>query len=493
MNSQNALSHLSLVAQRYLKKIDSSEVKSSYCNVNKSSHDLFSSSMGSEFSPDVSSLSLMYDNQNTSKLPDQSLWDNKCSFESSTKVELESFQSEQPIYSKQNQSIEESAYGSMSTNNYNIAEVSCLQKNDELRNDTGISFGSPEIKKRKTEDSFLELTVATDIKNDTRSTERLFGNDTISSVFMMHMKTKIIRDSQPILNQYQVKDNHNRKLFAMPDHRSNHGKLKPLSQKPKKLEKSVFKAKNNIDESIFNKSVQCIDDTIVSQNYNLDAIEMSVIMDEKLNLNSSYKTRKIFNSNSHLIREFYKVTTQQNWNFLVENSPEMIEPSLEYIEYNRKPKDNINFGAAKEDIEIVFSDCTEITESMQELEESFNNPKGVVCSTPTNDLIPSQNELIEIPRSNPVIQEVVIEENSEINTTSGTEILFETSECEALDSSIIDSNTNIECLSLARCVDIAEENALNSPSAVVHHQVEDDIQLISQFACPIGPEIEHQE
>lgn len=498
MSTQSTLSQMSLAAQHYLKLIDSSYVNPSICNVDKSSHDLFSSTRKSEFSP-VSSLSLTYDNQNNSKIPDQSLWDNKCSFEVTNKDELESFQCEQPMYSKHNQSIGESAYGSLSTNNYNITEVS--------RNDTGISFGSPAKKKRKTEDSFLEVTVANDLKNDTMSTERLFGNDTISSVFMVHMRTKLLRDSQPISNQHQsqLKEEVNKpdillrsttnnlfkskKLHTISDNRSKH---EPLFQKPKKLEQSVFKIKKDIDESIFNKSVQCIDDTIVSQNRELDAVEMSVIFDKKLNLNSSYKSRKIFNSNSHLIREFYKVTPSQNWNSLVENLPEIIEPSLEYIEYNRNPKDDIKFGAAKEDVEIVFSDCTEIEESMQELEESFTNPERIVCSTPTKDL--SQNKLLELPRSNPVIQEVISGGNRKIHIIPGTTcLLFENSACEASSSSVIDSNKNIECLSLARCVEIAEENAVNSPNIVVHHQDDNDLQIISQFARPIGPEIEQQE
>lgn len=507
MNAGNALSQ---VAQRYLKQIESSFVQASFRNVDKSSHDLFSSTRRSEFSP-ISSLSLTYDNQNITKIPDQSLWDVKCSFDVTTKDELESFQCEQPVYSKHNQSIGESAYGSLSTDNCNITEVSYLQKNDELRNDTGFSFGSPAIKKRKTEDSFLEVTVANDLKNDTMSTERLFGNETISSVFMDHMKSKILRDSQQISSQhqYQVKEEVNnqniplksstsnlfqsRKLHTMSDNRSKLRKHEPLFQKPKKLEQSIFKIKSDVDESIFNKSVQCIDDTIVSQNRELDAIEMSVILDEKLNLNSNYKTRKIFNSNSHLIRAFYKVTPSQNWNSLVENLPEIIEPSLEYIEYNLNPRDDIKFGAAKEDVEIVFSDCTEIEESMQELEESFTNPEGIVCSTPTN-LFLSQNKLLEIPRSNPVIQEVISGENNEMNSISEpTCLLFETSECEASSSSIIDSNKNIECLSLTRCVDMAEKHAVNSPNIAVHHQDDNDFQLISQLARPIGPEIEQQE
>ncbi|CAO1408922.1 unnamed protein product [Diamesa hyperborea] len=497
MNSQNALSQMSLVAQRYLKKLDQSSVnEASNCNVIKSTHDLFLSKMRSEFSPDVSCLSSVYDIQNNTKLPDdQYLWEDKCSFEA-------------------------------------------------------------ELKKRKVEDSFLE---ANELKNDTMCTERLFGNDTISSDYMMHIQTKLLRDSQPNQHHYQVEETinnsfndkklnisshdlfsspmrsefspdvsclssvyddqsnnklpddqslwednqpisnqyqnqmkeqvdysfNNKKLPKMSDYRS---KLRKPYLKPKKLEESVLKVGSNIDESIFNKSIQCIDNTIVAQNCDLDAIEMSVIMDEKLNLNSSYKTRKLFNSNSHLIRQYYKVTTPQNWNSLVESSPEMIEPSLEYIEYNLKKKEYIDFGAAKEDIEIVFSDCTEIEESMQELEESFTNPEEFVCSTPTKDLVLPENGLLEIPRTDPLVQEVG-EENIRINTKSETtEIHFETSECGALES-----NTNIQCLSLARCVDIAEENALNSLNIAVNHQDDDDLQLISQLVCPIAPEIEHQE
>ncbi|CAO1395302.1 unnamed protein product [Diamesa tonsa] len=58
MYSQNALSQMSLVAQRYLKKLDQSTVNEpAKCNVVKSSHDLLLSKMRSEFSPDVSCLS----------------------------------------------------------------------------------------------------------------------------------------------------------------------------------------------------------------------------------------------------------------------------------------------------------------------------------------------------------------------------------------------------------------------------------------------------
>ena len=388
MNSQYALSQLSLLAQLYLKKIDSSLGKPSPNNANKSSLDLFSTSTRSEFSPDQSSLSKAHDNQNNAKMTDQTLWDNKCYPEALNKTELKSFQCEQPV-SKKNQSIGESAYGSLSPNNYNKTEVSYLQKNDGLPNDTGILFGSPEIKKRKIKDSFLEETVSTGTKNDTMNTELLFGNDTISSAHMVNIKKKILLESQPISKQYQVKEKVNNKDIllssfessmnntAMNSRKSNNPKLvdksefrklEPLFQKPKKLQQIVLNVENKIDESIFNKSVQCIDDTIVSQNCKLDAIEKSVMLDEKFKLNSSYKTRKIFNLNSHLIKEFYKVMPSQNWNSSIENMPEIIEPSLEYIEYKLQPRVIITFGTAKEDAEIAFGDCSEIDESTQELE-----------------------------------------------------------------------------------------------------------------------------
>lgn len=498
---------MSLVAQRYLKKIDSSNVqKTSYYNVNKLSHDLFSPTSRSVFSPNESSLSLAFDNQNSTKIPDQSLWDDKCYFEASNKAELNSFQCEQPLYSIPNQSISESAYGSLSPSNYNIAEVSYLQKNDELPDDTGLLFESPVIKKRKIKDSFLEETVVSDFKNDSMCTEVLFGNDSISSVFMVKMKNKLLLESQSISNEHQVKEesDHDNSLLSsfksslnnslnstksntMLDHRSEFKILEPMSQIPKK------EVENTIDMSILNESVQCIDDTIGSKNNQIDAIEKSVMLDEKLNLNSSYKTRKIFNSNCHLIDEFYKVKTSQNWNLSIENLPEMMEPSLEYIEYKFNPRDNIKFGAAKEDVEIVFDDGSEIEASTQELEDSFTNPEGMVCSTPTKDLFPSQHDLFEIPKSSPAIQEVTSDGNSKMNTSlEKSALLFETSECRLPDNSQINSNINKQRLSLARCVEIEKENYLNSSTIKDLQQDDEDLQLISQYARPLGPEVEHQ-
>lgn len=497
---------MSLVAQRYLKKIDSSNVqKTSYYNVNKSSHDLFSPTSRSEFSPDESSLSLAFDNQNITKNPEQSLWRDKYFFESSNKAELKSFECEQPLYSIQNQSISESAYGSLSPSYYNTAEES-TERNNELPDDTGLLFKSPVIKKRKIEDSFLDETVVSDFKNDSMCTEVLFGNDTISSVFMEKMKNKLRRESQSISNDYLVKeesDNDNTLLSSfksslknslnsitfntMLDHSSELKILEPMYEIPKK------EVENTIDISILNESVQCIDDTIGSQNNQIDAIENSVMMDEKMNLNSSYKTRKIFNSNCHLIEEFYKVKTSQNWNLSIENLPEMMEPSLEYIEYKFNPRDNVKFGAAKEDVEIVFDDCSEIEESTQELEDSFTKTEGMVCSTPIKNLIPSQRDLFEIPRSTSVIHEV-ISEHSKINTSlKKSALLFETLECRLPDSSQINSNIRKNRLSLARCVEIEEENDLNSLTFKDRQQDDDDFQLISQYARLLGPEVEHQE
>ena len=508
---------MSLAAQRYLKKIDPSPVLPPYYKVlhaDKSSHDLFLTPTKSEFDPNESSLSLAYDNKNNTKIQDQSLWDNKSIYDIPNSSEFKSFQYEQPMYSKHNQSIGESAYGSLSPNNHNITEVSYmnLQKKDNLPEDTGLLFGSPEVKKRKTVHSFLEETVVDELKNDTMNTEVLFGNDTLSTVCMVNMKKKILVESQSILNQMQSKDEVNndelllssfkssinnslnsKKSYKMSNHRSEFANLQPLSQKPKNSLKADFRKKNKIDKSIFNKSIQCIDETIVSQNNNLDAIEKSVMFDEKLNLNSSYKAQKIFNLDSHIIKDFYKVMSSQNWNFTIENLPEMVEPSLEYLEYKLEPREKIRFGMAKEDAKIVFGDCVEIEQSSQELEESFTKPDGLVSSTPKKSGSFSQNELFEILRESPEIKEVINEESNKIETTSGKSVLLKTSELEAQDSFDINSNKNKEHLTLARYVDMAKEKDLNSPNIEKQRQENDDLQLISQLSRHLGPEVVHPE
>ncbi|CAO1378646.1 unnamed protein product [Diamesa serratosioi] len=61
----------------------------------------------------------------------------------------------------------------------------------------------------------------------------------------------------------------------MSSHRSEFIKIEKMSQNPKKLLEKDLKKENSIDKSMFNKSIQRINDTIVSQNSKLDAIEKS--------------------------------------------------------------------------------------------------------------------------------------------------------------------------------------------------------------------------
>jgi hypothetical protein len=111
-------------------------------------------------------------------------------------------------------------------------------------------------------------------------------------------------------------------------------------------------------------------------------IEKSILKDEKIYVNTYYQSRYIQKTNENLIHHYYKTnkfSQPDQADFDINN---LMEPSLDYLAVKLNKIENISLGNVKQEIFVNKSfDCSEISESIEEIEKSFENAT-IITSTP---------------------------------------------------------------------------------------------------------------
>lgn len=137
-----------------------------------------------------------------------------------------------------------------------------------------------------------------------------------------------------------------------------------------------------------------IDETMMPSRCLNRILEKTFMERKKLNVNTFYKNRVITETTQNVIDNYYKVQRPNDWNAVVEGLVDMMEPSLDYLHAKIAVDKNVSLGCNQQEIcdEEAYN-CEDISESLEQIEQSFNLPHvSLVSSTPKENRSKSHNE-----------------------------------------------------------------------------------------------------
>lgn len=181
--------------------------------------------------------------------------------------------------------------------------------------------------------------------------------------------------------------------------------MQPETEKPEGDQpiKSIAEEVDEIDGSLIMKV--CDSDP----NRHQINLETDGKMLSQTTVDTYYECDKVLKTSTKLILEYFNVQQSQDWNKEVDtwmetmNADPVFDPNMDYNEYKLSQKgeladSKICVGSVDEVIDLTNLDnegdlLGDIPESLEEIHESFTNPKGIKTSTPNNKISLSSQRL----------------------------------------------------------------------------------------------------